>query len=308
MPQQTVIIDCDTGMDDALALLLALRTPACDVLGITTVGGNVPLPQVMRNTLVMVEHAGREVPVYRGLARPLLAPPITSESAHGSDGLGDIGFPDPQREPAAEHAVDFLIRTFMAATAPITLITLAPLTNIALALLREPRLEERIPHLVMMAGSITGGNTTAVAEFNVYADVEAADIVFRSRIPKTMVSLDPIRKGARLYEADAAQIEAGSTPWGQAFARLLRRLLDYRKPRPVTPPDLAAVAVALEPALATGERWPVAVETRGQYTRGMTVVDTRRRPAAESPEPHVNVITAIDHARFQALVLATLTA
>lgn len=314
MQTQNVIIDCDTGVDDAMALLFALRAPTFNVRGITTVAGNVPLEKVTRNTLLIVELAGRHVPVYRGMDRPLIAPLMTAEYAHGNDGLGNIGFPEPQSRLADEHAVDFLIRSFMETTEPLTLITLAPLTNVAMALRKEPRLEARIPHIVMMAGGLTGGNTTAAAEFNVYVDPEAADMVFRSRIPKTMVSLEPIREGAWLDDADAAQIEAVSTPWCWAFGRLLRQNLirweEYAgKPHPASPPDLAAMVVALEPEVAISKMLHVAVETRGQHTRGMTVVDNRRyRFGPQLPEANVNVVIAIDHARFRTLVLETLLA
>lgn len=313
MSRQNIIIDCDTGVDDALALLVALRAPSCNVLGITCVGGNVPLSKVVRNTLVIVEHARRDVPVHQGAARPLLAPPITAEYAHGSDGLGDIGFPEPQSAPAAEHAVDYLIRTFVETPNPPLLITLAPLTNIALALLREPRLEERIPYIVMMAGGITGGNTTAAAEFNVYADPEAADIVFRSGIPKTMVSLEPISDGATLNEAEVARIEACSSPWCWAMGRLLRKNLIRMEQLagclcPISPPDLAAVAVAIDPDLATTEERHVVIETRGEHTRGMTRVDNRRfrHLMSNAAPPNVAVVTAINTALFQTLVLDTL--
>lgn len=313
MQPRKVIIDCDTGVDDALALLLALRAPAFDVLGITCVGGNVALQKVVRNTLVMAEHAGSDVPVYAGAARPLLAPPVTAEYAHGSDGLGDVGFPDPQGCPAAEHAVDFLVRAIMETAEPPLLLTLAPLTNIALALLREPQMEERIPHIVMMAGGITGGNTTPAAEFNVFADPEAADIVFRSRIPKTMVSLEPISEGANLYAADVAEIEGCSSPWCWAMGRLLRRNLSRMEQvlgpgKPVSPPDLAAAAVAIEPGLATREELHVAIELQGTHTRGMTLVDNRpfRHMMPNAAPPNAHVVTAIDTARFRALVLGTL--
>ncbi|MGC8788231.1 MAG: nucleoside hydrolase, partial [Anaerolineae bacterium] len=210
---RNIVIDCDTGVDDALALLLALRSPAFNVVGITTVAGNVPLDKVVRNTLIVVEHSGKQVPVFRGSSHPLLSPLHTAEIAHGSDGLGDIGFPDPKSKPRDAHAVDFLIQTFIEAKEPMELITLAPLTNIALALLKEPRLADRIGTLWMMAGGITGGNATAAAEFNVYVDPEAADIVFRSPIPKkTMVPLEPIDQGATIYPEDLEKFESSSTP------------------------------------------------------------------------------------------------
>jgi inosine-uridine nucleoside N-ribohydrolase len=187
-----VIIDCDTGVDDAVAILLALRSPALSVLGITTVAGNTTLDRVVRNTLVVVEHSGRAIPVYAGCQRPLLVELHTAPYAHGSDGLGDIGFPQARPRPEREHAVEYLVRTCMEAVEPIEVITLAPPTNLAMALRREPAIEERGGALVMMAGGLAGGNATATAEFNVWVDPDAADLVFRSRIPKTMVALDPI--------------------------------------------------------------------------------------------------------------------
>lgn len=302
---RNVIIDCDTGVDDALALLLALRSPAFNVMGITTVGGNVPLDKVVRNTLIVVEHSGKQVPVFRGSPCPLLCPLHTAEIAHGSDGLGDIGFPDPRSSPSAEHAVDFLIRTFMEAKEPIELITLAPLTNIALALLKEPRLADRISALWMMAGGITGGNSTAVAEFNVYVDPEAADIVFRSSIPKkTMVPLEPIDQGALIYPEDAQKLESSPNPWCWLASKLLNWELG-RWRGPITPYDLAAMAVAIAQSIADSNLYHVAIETRGEHTRGMTVVDRRRWRIRDVSAPNIHVVTAIDSAKFHQLVMDT---
>ena len=302
-----VIIDCDTGVDDALALLLALRSPAFRVRGITCVAGNVDIDKVVHNTLVTVEHAGKQVPVYRGASAPLLCPLETAAYAHGQDGLGNIGFPSPVGHEEPEHAVDFVIRTYMEATEPVLLITQAPLTNIALALLKEPKLADRIPAMVMMAGGIDGGNVTAAAEFNVWVDPEAADIVFRSRIPKTMVALDPIRQGGTLDEDDIAAIEQSSAPWCQMAARLLRWQLSRRWASKISPPDLAAMAVAIDPDIAQSEMYHVAIETQGRHTRGMTVVDRRpfRRLREELPAPNVNTVTSIDNERFRRLVVST---
>ena len=312
MQPRNVIIDCDTGVDDAQALLLLLRTPGINVLGITCVAGNIPINKVVRNTLVVVEHSEVIVPVYQGAYRPLLGMEETAEYVHGMDGLGDIGFPDPKIEKNAEHAVDYLVRTFMESKTPIDLITTAPLTNIALALQMERHLADHINSLVMMAGAVDSGNTTPFAEFNVYADPEAADIVFSSRIPnKVMVGLDPIRK-AGLYAEDVDKLEASNKPWCQMASKLLRQNLDRFKKAtgkelPATPPDLAAVAVAIDPALAQGEMLHVTVETTGVRTRGMTVADRRPfrglfRPATE---PNMNVIWNIDEARYRKMVLDT---
>jgi inosine-uridine nucleoside N-ribohydrolase len=312
MPPRNVIIDCDTGVDDALALLLALRSPELNVLGITNVAGNVPLNKVVRNTLVVVEHSGKDVPVYAGASHAMTGGAETAEYAHGSDGLGDVGFPEPKICKQDEHAVDYLVRTFMDARAPLDLITLAPLTNIALALLVEPRLEERIHSLVMMAGGIAGGNTTPAAEFNVWVDPEAAEAVFRTHIPKTMVALDPIRQGGGIYPQDVEQLEKSAAPWCQMASRLLRvqlkRWEEYLgHPTPASPPDLVAMGVAIDCSLAEAEMLPVVVETTGKHTRGMTLVDRRegRMRFRGGVEPNVNTVLTIDNARYRKLVLNT---
>ncbi|MEI7844879.1 MAG: nucleoside hydrolase [Chloroflexota bacterium] len=312
MQPRNIIIDCDTGVDDAQALLLLLRTPGINVLGITCVAGNVPINKVVRNTLIVVEHSGVSVPVYEGAYRPLLGIEETAEYVHGQDGLGDHSFPEPQIHKHPEHAVDFLVRTFMESSEPIDLITTAPLTNIAQALQKERHLADHINSLVMMAGAVDCGNTTPFGEFNVFADPEAADIVFSSRIPnKVMVGLDPIRK-AGLYQEDADKLKASSQPWCQMAYTLLQANLDrYKKylgPNyPATPPDLAAVAVALDPSLAEGEMLNVTVETTGLRTRGMTVVDRRpfRGVFRPAPEPNMKVIWKIDEARYRKMVLDT---
>jgi inosine-uridine nucleoside N-ribohydrolase len=304
---RSIVIDCDTGVDDALAILLALRSPAFNVLGITCVGGNTILENVLRNTLVVVEHSGKKVPVHAGSPRPLLVPLEIAKYAHGSDGLGDIGFPAPKTEVEQEHAVDYLVRTLMDSDKSIDLITLAPLTNVALALMREPRLEERVRSMVMMVGGLASGNATATAEFNVWVDPEAADVVFRSRIPKTMISLDPIIEYTKIPAECVQQIEACQSPWCWMAGRLLRSGLE-RWQGPVSPPDLAAMAVAIDPAIALSKMYQVAVETRGQHTRGMTVVDRRRwRGQAVNQEANVDVVEHIDTQRYHELVIHTLT-
>ncbi|MEI6289271.1 MAG: nucleoside hydrolase [Chloroflexota bacterium] len=310
---RNIIIDCDTGVDDALAILLALRSPEFHVLGITCVAGNVGLDKVVRNTLVVVEHSGVSVPVYEGSYRPLLGAGKTAEYVHGMDGLGDIGFPEPRIQKNPEHAVDYLVRTFIDSKEPIDLITTAPLTNIALALQKDRRLENKINSLVMMAGAADSGNTTPAAEFNVYADPEAADVVFKSNIPnKVMIGLDPIRR-AGLYAVDVEKLEKSTHPWCQMAAKILRSNLVRSKKAtgqdlPTTPPDLAALAVALDPTLGTGEMLNVNVETAGTLTRGMTVVDRRpfRGVYRPAPEPNMKVIWTIDEDRYRKLVLDTM--
>ncbi len=311
--RKRVIIDCDTGVDDAMALLLALRSPKLDVLGITTVAGNATLDKVIRNTLVVVEQAESDVPVYPGAMRPLMGAWTTAENAHGSDGLGDVGFPDPHARAEGTHAVNYLIETFREAEEPVHLITLGPLTNVALALAQAPELEQKIASLVMMAGGINSGNVTAAAEFNVWVDPEAADIVFRSSIPKTMVGLGPIRLDGGITSDDTAQLEAQETPWCQMIGRLLRQRLTKwaeitGELRPTTPPDLAAMGIAIDPTLGDATLYHVAIETDGTHTRGMTLADRRgyRRLIEGAPEPNVNVVTRMDNDRYRRLVLDTL--
>jgi inosine-uridine nucleoside N-ribohydrolase len=315
MQPRNIIIDCDTGVDDALALLLALRSPVFNVLGITMVAGNVTLEKVIRNTLVVVEHACKEVPVFAGAYRPLVGTWTTAENAHGSDGLGNIGFPDPRLKAEEEHAVDYLVRAFMEAEQPFDLITLAPLTNVALALHKEPRLTNRIRSLLMMAGGIQGGNVTPAAEFNVWVDPEAADLVFRSGIPMKMVPLEPIYSDSGIPAEDVEQLQGSDSPWCSMAASLLSWQLGRFETftgtkRPATPPDLAAVGVAIDPTIAQSEMHPVAVECRGEHTRGMTVVDTRwyARLLPGATSPNVDVVTTIDNQRYRKLVLDTLLA
>lgn len=312
MTPRNVIIDCDTGVDDALALLLALRSPAFNVLGITCVAGNVSLPRVVRNTLTVVEHSGKRVPVYVGAATSLIGWGKTAEHVHGDDGLGNLGLPHPAGRAEAESAVAFLIRAFMAATTPVELVTLAPLTNIALALIQEPRLAKRIPSLVIMGGDITGGNVTPAAEFNIYIDPEAADVVLRAGIPTTLVPYDVIKAYGTLGADAIAAIERTPSPWGQMGGRLMRFLLERDTDHlgvsdKIGPADPAAMAVAIDPSIATIGRYHVAVETRGQHTRGATVVDRRSwvRPGSGAHPPNVGVVTAMDTRAYEALVLDT---
>lgn len=312
MPQRNVVIDCDTGVDDALALLFALRSPALNVLGITTVAGNVTVDKVIRNTLIVVEHSGKQVPVLPGAARPLFGMWRTSELVHGNDGLADM-FPDPTSKPNGEHAGDFLIRTAMQSSQPVEWITQGPLTNVALALLREPRLEERVQSIVMMAGAIAGGNTTPVAEFNVSVDPEAAEIVFRGRIPKTMVAIEPIDEGAWLMQEDGEQLLASKAPWAHMIGQLMQwqreRFKAFGVDKPEVLYDPAATAVAIDPSVSESKMMHVGIETQGRLTRGMTVVDRRwfRDLLGDQPKPNVNVVTRIDNQRYRELFMSTLS-
>ncbi len=304
---KNVIIDTDPGVDDALALLLALRSPELNVLGITTVAGNLVLGTTTRNALIIIEHSDRQVPVYAGAALPLIQELETAERAHGKDGLGDLGFSGPTSKPETENAVDFIRRTVLGSSTPIHLITLGPLTNVALALTTDRHIESHIASLTMMLGAWGTGNITQVAEFNAGVDPEASDIVFRSAIPRTMVALDPIRSSAHILPEDVERLHSAGTPWGMMAAALLRPWLRDEPSSFVSLCDPAAVAVAIDPSVAMIEKLPVRIETRGEHTRGMTVVDFRRGRGHTLGvhEPNTDVVLSFHVERFRSLVMNT---
>jgi len=285
--KRNVIIDCDTGLDDAVALLLAIRSPELNVIGITCVNGNVGLDNVINNTLRVVEHSGQNIPVYAG-ARTALVPDRSRDDAsgvHGKDGLGGIPFPAPTSKIQQGHAVDYIIDTIMSARQPIDWITLGPLTNAALTILKEPRITGNVRMLTMMAGGVNAGNVTPTAEFNVYADPEAARVVFESDIHKTMVPLDPLWDGGFLTTENIAAIhERRDLPWcnmaSRIFARTVKLVEELGRhpvngPGTVSPPDLLAVAVAIDPSITRNDDFYANLETHGEFTRGMTVLDRR---------------------------------
>lgn len=314
-----VLIDCDTGMDDAVALLLALRSPALDVQGITCVAGNVPLDRVVTNTLKVLDHAGANVPVFAGAHSALMHSSHlhAAVKVHGLDGLGGIPFPESRRNIEARHAVDFIIETFMTADEPLDWITLGPMTNIALAIRKEPRIVQKVRLLTMMAGGMESGNTTPAAEFNVYADPEAAKIVFDSDLNKSIIPLDPLWNGGHLTAEQVCRIQwTDDRPWcemaGKIFARMVTRIEEPNRAPifekgAVTPPDLLAVAVAIDPSIAEIEQFHVFIETGGEYSRGMTVVDSRRysRPQDVPGRKKVAVALKIDQPQYARLVLDT---
>jgi inosine-uridine nucleoside N-ribohydrolase len=319
MPRK-VIIDCDTGTDDALALLLALRSPEFEVLGITCVSGNVGLSNVVNNTLRIVEHSGKKVPVYAGSALPLIDQQVEDASKiHGSDGLGGVDLPQPTLMVEKEHAVDFIIRTFMRAKQPMDWITLGPLTNVALALRKEPRINEKVRQLTMMAGGMDAGNAKIMSEFNIYIDPEAARIVFDSLLPRLMVPLDPLSRGGYLNLAEQQKIEAHvEKPWCRAAGMIfeVKRNKVNRVTQKVvieegaiSPADLLAVASAIDPSIMVIEDFHVMIETSGEYTRGMTVVDRRKYHRGSYPDrEETKVVMDANQERYARLVIDTLLA
>ena len=317
MPSK-VIIDCDTGTDDALALLLALRSPEFDVLGFTCVSGNVGLSNVVNNTLRIVEQSGKTVPVYAGSAIPLNPQPVEDGSdVHGGDGLGGADFPQPSLKAEKENAIDFIIRTLMTSKKPMEWITLGPLTNVALALRKEPRIIEKVRLLTMMAGGVDAGNVEVMSEFNIYIDPEAAREVIDSPIPKMMVPLDPLFHGGYLKREDQREIdELDQYPWCCAAAKLFEVTRDrvnkvskklVMEKGAISPPDLLAVAAAIDPTIMVIEDYYVMVETKGEYTRGMTVVDRRKYSRGSYPgRAETKVVMDVDQKKYARLVIDTL--
>ncbi|PSB23724.1 nucleoside hydrolase [Stenomitos frigidus] len=304
MVAKPIIIDCDPGADDAIALFLALAFPEqLNVLGVTTVAGNVPLNLTQKNARCLCELAGRsELPIYAGCSRPLLRPLITAEDIHGRTGLDGISLPEPQMPLQAQHAVDFLIETLLQATEPITLATLGPLTNIAVAIVKEPAICQHIKEIVMMGGALTQGNITPSAEFNLYVDPHAAHVVATAGIPLTMMGLDVTHQAIATPERLSA-IRAIHSPISAAMLGLLAYYgaRDMQRYGFSGPPlhDPCVIAYLLQPDLFTSRRAHVAIETSSELTMGRTVVDWWH---LTEPLTNTNVVETIKADAFYQLL------
>ena len=310
MERRRFLIDTDTASDDAVALLMALRDPGIEVVAITVVAGNVPLDRAVQNALFTVDEAGRSgVPVHAGAAGPLQRALFTAEFVHGQDGMGDIGLPLSGRIPAPGDAVDVLVDAIRGhGPGALTLVTLGPLTNIALAFQRDPSLATRLAEIVIMGGTGDAvGNVSAVAEFNIFVDPEAAAAVFTSGAPITMVGWDISRTYAVIGHDDAADLRALGRLGALAvdinakvgaFATHETHLAGFDLPDPI------AMAVALDPSIATRvEERNVVVETRGEFTAGQTVVD---HLGLTGRAPNVRVVVEASRERFLELLHARL--
>lgn len=275
-----IIIDTDPGQDDAAAIMLAFGSPeALDVLGVTTVAGNVPLPLTARNARIVCELCGRpDVKVFAGADAPLKRPLVTAEHVHGRTGLDGPDFDEPTMPLQEKHAVDFIVDTLRSEPAgTVTLCTLGPLTNVALALQQAPDIAGRVAELVMMGGGFfEGGNITPAAEFNIYVDPEAADVVFRSGIPIVMMPLDVTHKVMTL-KSRVAKIRAIGTAPAIALVEMLEffERFDVEKYGSDGGPlhDPTVIAYLLRPELFGGRDCNVMIETSSPLTAGMTVVD-----------------------------------
>jgi ribosylpyrimidine nucleosidase len=291
-----LILDVDTGGDDAVALMLAGHHPAVELVAATVVHGNAPLSVTLDNTLRALQAAQlSQVPVYAGAALPLLAEPLPTDPVQHKQ----LPFPEPHIQPQPEHAVRFLIDYYMGDQGPqTTFAPVGPLTNLALALLLEPALSRRIPEIITMGGAYIEGNTTPSAEFNILADPEAARIVYAAGIPITMVGLEVTAQALVTLE-DASRLKACATPQALAAAELIRDevqwFIDNLGASGGQIYDACAIGAAVDPTVLTTRPMYVDIEVSGKLTRGRTVADIsgwHKKPA------NVQVGTHIDRDRF----------
>jgi purine nucleosidase len=309
MPRK-IILDCDPGHDDAIAILLAHGNPEIELAAITTVAGNQTLPKVTRNALRICTVAGiHDVPVAAGCVLPLVREQVIAENIHGDSGLDGPDLPEPEVKLDDRHAVDLIIELVMTAEpGEITLVPVGPLTNIAMAMRREPRIVDRVREVVLMGGAYTRGNSTPAAEFNIFADPEAAAAVFDASWTVTMVGLDLTHQAGATPEVQE-RIQSIGTPlagivvgWLKFFGSTYSRVEGMTAP-PVHDP--CAVARIIRPDLVETVPASVHVETRGVHTYGMTV--TNFRPADPDDNPTL-VATKLDAAGFWDLVIDAIEA
>ena len=304
-----LILDCDPGHDDALAMLVALARPEIDLRAVTTVAGNAGLEATTRNALRVLTLVGRtEVPVAAGASRPLVRPLIVARNVHGASGLDGAALPEPAMSVRPTGAIELMREVLAASTEPVTIAAVGPLTNVALLLRTHPDLVDRIASIRVMGGAITEGNTTASAEFNIWQDPDAARIVFECGRPITLMTLD-VTHQALFGQADVERLEALRTSIGRVFADLLRYFGRFHHDRygwdgsPIH--DAVAVGHLAIPDLVTTKAYRVDVETASDLTRGRTVVDFR---GLTGQPPNVDVGLEIDRARFIDLIVDSVAA
>jgi inosine-uridine nucleoside N-ribohydrolase len=297
-----ILLDCDPGHDDAIALLLALASPELELLGVTTVAGNQTLEKTTANALRVLEFVGRgDVPVAAGADRPLSRELFIAAYVHGESGLDGPELPPPQGDPVPGHAVDFLAAAVLGADQPVTLVPVGPLTNIALLLARYPEVAENVERIVLMGGAVAEGNVTPAAEFNIYVDPEAAWRVFHSGLPVTMIGLDVTHK-ALMVDAHAERLRASGDA-GRMVAALYDFFIGYHRRTygqegaPIH--DAVAVAQVLRPGIVETLHRHVDVDCESQLCRGRTVVDLWHRT---ENEPNADVGVDIDADGFLELL------
>ncbi|MEV3823455.1 pyrimidine-specific ribonucleoside hydrolase RihA [Aeromonas dhakensis] len=305
-----VILDCDPGHDDAIALILALASPELKVLAVTTSAGNQTPDKTLNNALRILTLLGRDdIPVATGAPKPLARELIIADNVHGESGLDGPKLPDPAFAPVAMTALELMAKCLRESPEPVTLVPTGPLTNIALLLAAHPELKSKIARIVLMGGAAGAGNWTPAAEFNIYVDPEAADMVFKSGIPITMCGLD-VTHEAQVMDEDIERVRAITNPVAQCVAGLLDFFMIYhRDPKwgfagaPLHDP--CTIAWLLAPALFHGVECRVDIETGGTHTSGMTVVD---RYGLTGKPANALVLLGLDRAGFIDLLVTRLRA
>lgn len=305
-----VILDCDPGHDDAIALILALASPELKVLAVTTSAGNQTPDKTLNNALRILTLLGRDdIPVAAGAPKPLARELIIADNVHGESGLDGPKLPDPAFAPQAMTGIELMARCLRESPEPVTLVPTGPLTNIALLLAAHPELKSKIARIVLMGGAAGAGNWTPAAEFNIYVDPEAADMVFKSGIPITMCGLD-VTHEAQVMDEDIERVRAITNPVAQCVAGLLDFFMIYhRDPKwgfagaPLHDP--CTIAWLLAPELFHGVECRVDIETRGEHTVGMTVVD---RYGLTGKRANALVLLGLDRPGFIDLLVTRLRA
>lgn len=304
-----IVLDTDPGIDDALAILLAVASPEVDLAAVTVTGGNCPLNQGVRNALAVLETIQSSVPVVPGVALPLIRAPYTAEETHGDSGLGNARLPEPTAAPADEHAVDRIIREIMSAAEPVTLVAVGPLTNVAVAVRREPRIVERVRDVIVMGGAIdVPGNTTPLAEFNIYVDPHAAHIVLHSGLPLTLLPWD-VTSRVLFTQAHVDALLRIESPVTRFIAEATSFYIDfhlrYFNYAGCSLNDPCAVALVFQPELATYQSIYIGVEINSETSIGKTMADVNnvwRHP------PNVRLVRSFDNDAFLALFMERMLA
>lgn len=310
--QQKIILDVDTGTDDAIAIMAAALAPEIELVGVTTVNGNCPVQYCTENTLRVLDHIGVSVPVHQGFGLPLVATlrPGRRPEFHASEYHGlHLDLPPARSRAGAQHAVDWLIETLLASNGDIIVVPTGPLTNIAAMLRKAPQVVEKIQEIVIMGGGHEIGNVTPAAEFNIWLDPEAARIVINSGCPIRLIPLDATHRALFSY-ATCAKLRALGTPAAEATALFTEQRIDaYNKHQPMDEPDTTPVhdalnvAAIIDPTVVETVFVHVDVETQGELTDGRTVCDTHRR---SGKAPNVHVALSADRAKFERMMLEIL--
>lgn len=298
MEKTKIILDCDPGHDDAAAIMLAAKSPQIELLGITVVAGNQTLEKTLRNALNVVQWLEVDVPVYGGCGRPIVREKTIAGDIHGKSGLDGPVFPPLERRAEPEHAVNYIIRRLLNSEGEITMVTTGPMTNLAMAMRMEPRILEKIRRIVLMGGAYTNGNVTPAAEFNIFADAEAAHICFTSGRPITMIGLDVTRK-VLCYPEIVARMEEVGNKASDLFVRLMGHFCKTQKEifgwdgAPLHDP--VTIASLIAPGLVTTKPMNAQIELRSEQSYGRTNCDFfnyRKLP------PTADVAIDIDPGRF----------